>query len=216
MVRNVAEEHQGFAVLCEPVGEDGLVEGVQVHFAALEPQQELRAVAELEDAVLRESVQVHVLRSGSGLVRDFGGLPVQDGAHALGDVQQACAAAVHHARLLQDVQLFGRMLQRQVHRGDQVVEILVQVLAARRGLRPFPEHGQDGALHGLGDGVVGFLDTGEHGAGESFRIGLMDIGQAFGEPGEHAGKDDAGVAPGAHQHPGGDGFRHLGEGETGP
>ena len=137
----VAEEHQGFAVLREPVRDDGLVEGVQVHLAPLQPQQELRAVAELEDAVLGEGVQVYVLRRGDGLVQDFGGLPVQGGAHAFGNVQQACAAAVHHARLLQHVQQFGRVLQGQVHRGDQEVEVFIEVLAARGGLGSLPEHG---------------------------------------------------------------------------
>ena len=112
----VAEEHQGFAVCGQPVGDDGLVEGVQVHLAPLEPQEELRAVAELQDTVLRKGVQVHVLGGGSGLFQDFGGLPVQGGAHALGNVQQACASAVHDARFLQDVQQFRRMLQGKVHR----------------------------------------------------------------------------------------------------
>ena len=102
------------------------------------------------------------------------------------------------------------MLQGQVHRGDQEVEVFIEVLAARGGLGSLPEHGQDRAFHGLGDGVVGLLDPGQHGAGEGVRIGLADIGQALGEPGEHPRKDDAGIAPGAHQHPGGDGFRHFG------
>ena len=59
--------------------------------------------------------------------------------------------------------------------------------------------------------MIGLLDPGLHGTGEGFHIGFPDIGKALGEAREHAGEDDAGVAPGAHQHPGGDGFRHLGK-----
>ena len=103
------------------------------------------------------------------------------------------------------------MLERQVHRGDQLVEVFFQVLAAGGGLSPFPEHGQDGTLHGLGNGVIGFLDTGQHGAGEGFHIGLPDTFEAFGDTGVDAGEDDARVAPGPHQHSGGHGLRHFGE-----
>ena len=103
------------------------------------------------------------------------------------------------------------MLERQVHGSDQLVEVLLQVLAAGGGLRSFPEHGQDGAFHGLGNGVVGFFDTGQHGFGEGVHIGLPDAFKAFGDAGVDAGEDDTRVAPGAHQHSGGHGLRHLGE-----
>ena len=93
-----------------------------------------------------------------------------------------------------------------------MVEVFVEVLAFGGGLRPLPEHGQDSALDGLGNGVVGFFDTGQHGLGECFHVGFLDAFEALGDAGEDAGKDDAGVAPGAHQHPGGHGFRHFGQG----
>ena len=42
-----------------------------------------------------------------------------------------------------------------------------------------------------------------------------DAFETLGDTGEDPGQDDPGIAPGAEKHPGGDGFRHLGEGGPG-
>ncbi len=205
----VAEEDEGFPVLREPVGKDRFVEGLQVHLGALQPQEELRAVAEFQDAVLRKGVEVHFLDGRRVDNRHFGRLPVQGGAHPLRDIQESGPAAVHDPRLLQHVQEFRRVLERQVHRADEKVEVFVQVPASGRCFHGFPENGEDGSFHGFGNGMVGFFHTGLHGAGEGLDTGLPLPGKALGDTGEDAGQDDPGVAPGPREHAVRDGLGHL-------
>ena len=122
-------------------------------------------------------------------------------SHSLGDAQESCAAAVNHASLLQDVQEVGGVLEGKVHSGNPQVEEFFQGGRSFSRRHTFPQDGEDGALDGLRYRVVGLLDGGLHGAGEDVDIGLLLALEAFGKAGEDAGKDDPGVAAGAHQHP---------------
>ena len=205
----VAEEDEGFPVLGEPVGEDRFIERLQVHLGALQPQEELRAVAEFQDTVLREGVEVHFLDRRRVGNRHFGRLPVQGGAHSFRDIQESGSAAVHDPRLLQDVQELRRVLEREVHRAGQQVEVFVQVPASRRRFHGLPENGEDGPFHGFGNGMIGFLHAGLHGAGEGVDTGLALPGKPLGDAGEDAGQDDPGIAPGPREHAVRDGLGHL-------
>ena len=197
----VAEEDERFAVGGEPVGDDRFVERVEIDLAPLETQQELCAVAELQDAVFREGVQVDG-GGGGGLsvFRQEGRFTVQGGPHSFRHVEQSGAAAVHDARFLEDVEQFGGMLERQVHRGDQQVEIFLEGPALVGRCDPFAENGQDGALHGLGNGLVGCGHAAGHRLFEMLDVGLFQAFHPLCDAGEDTAQDHARVAAGAHQH----------------
>ena len=198
----VAEEHEGVSLGFQPVFDDRFVKGVQVYFTELEPQEEFRAVAKLQDAVFGEGVQVDGgwFSGGDGFAACCHRFAVEGVSHALGDAQEACAAAVHHTCLFEDVQEFGGVLEAQVHAGDPQVEVLFQAGRSFGRGDAFPQDGEDGAFDGLGDGVVGLADGRFHGLSEGGDIGLLQALEAFGEACEDAGQDDAGVAAGAHEH----------------
>ena len=208
--RSLAEEDQRVAVGGKPVGDDLLVKVVGIDLAPLQPQEELRAVAELQRAVFRKGIQVDGLDRGCsrGLGHHFG-LAAEGGAHTFGNVEQPGAAAVHDAGFFEDVEQFGRMLERAVHPGDEPVEVGFEILAFSGGCHAFPKDGQDGAFHGYGDGLISVFHSAFHGFFEGLQVCFPDAGKSPRNTGKNAREDDAGISAGAHEHPLRNGFRSF-------
>ena len=72
-------------------------------------------------------------------------------------------------------------------------------------------NGQNGALCGLHNSLVGVLHAGLHGGGKALAGGLLCALEALGDAAEQQRKDDARVAPGAPQQRGGGDVGSLGQ-----
>ena len=120
----------------------------QVHFGALEPQEELRAIAKLQFAVFRKSVKIN--RGSLRKRRSFrfkGHLALEGRPHPFCDGEEPGPAAVHHAGFLEHVQKLWRTLQRKVHAGYHQIHVLLYGRRAVGRVYAFPEHGKDGPFH---------------------------------------------------------------------
>ena len=150
-----------------------------------------------------------------GDVRRLGQRPtVDDVQHGVEEEHESGAAGVDHARRGQHRQQLGRALQGLPRRHDRAVQDLHQGLVARRhrGRRRFPHDGEDRALDGVHDRLVGGIAGGGQGAGQVGPAGRRRPAQALAQPPQHLGEDDARVAPGPHQRPVADGLaggRHV-------
>ncbi len=108
--------------------------------------QELGAVPELLVLEVFLRVARDVRRGGQRVA-------AQAGEQALHDVQVPLTAGVHHARLLQHGQLFGRVVQGGLTGDQGVLEDHVGRVALR-AVREATRDAQDGALDGFHDGPV--------------------------------------------------------------
>ena len=210
--RAVPEKHQGISLRGQPGRYHTLVKMLQVHLGTLEPQQKLRAVTELQLAIFRKGVKINLrgLRKRRGL-RFKGCLAPEGRPHSLCDGEEPGPAAVHYAGFLEHVQKLRRTLQRKVHAGYHQIHVLLYGRRAVGRVYAFPEHGEDGPFHRMGNGAVGFFHGSGHGLGEGLDIGLLKPLEGLSHTGEDAGKDDAGIAPGPQQHPGRHRCGHLGQ-----
>ncbi len=158
--------------------------------------------------------------------------------HPLEDDQEALAAGVHHAGLFQHGVLVDGVGQGDVALLDGLVQDELDGAVLPGGLgRPAGRQagdGEDGALGGLHDGLVGGGHAVVQGDGEVGAVGGVLVLQGLGKAPEEQGEDDPGVAPGPPQqgvgvglghraHPGeglflqlggggGDGHAHVGAG----
>ena len=103
------------------------------------------------------------------------------------------------------------VLQAQVHTGNPEVKEFLDGGRSLGRVHAFPQDGQDGALDGLGNGVIGFVNGGLHGGVELLAIGLPEALEGLSHARKDAGKDDAGIAAGPQQHALGNGGCHFGE-----
>ena len=127
--------------------------------------------------------------------------------HGAQDDTQALSARVHHACFLQHRQQLGGTLQGGVcfvadGRPDRFRGgILFRGLPALVG--GFPGHGEDGALGGLHDRLIGGLHPERQGCRQIGPIGFLPALEPLGEAPEQQGQDDARIAPRAPQQSGG-------------
>ena len=127
----VPEKHQGISLRGQPGRYDALVKMLQIHFGALEPQEEFRAIAEFQLAVFRKGVEIYRCPGWAG--HDRGIIPGPDRespfqgiSHPFRNGKEPGSAAVHHAGLFEHVQKLGRMLQGKVHAGYHEVHVFFQ------------------------------------------------------------------------------------------
>ena len=212
----VLDDHHGIAV--------GFQESAQTGHAGvlIFVQQELGAVAVLDVLHFHQVVGKNALAGGVaghlGLGGHLGGgndlAAVEHLLHALEHHHDALTARVHHAGLFQHGQLVGGVLQSGLtgghHLGPQA--LLVHVGAGGGLLGGQPGDGEDGALGGLHDRLVGGLHAhlqrrGQVGGGGG-GLALQRLGKAA----EQKAGDNAGVAAGAPQHGGGGGLAGLAHG----
>ena len=138
--------------------------------------------------------------------------------HAAQDQAEAHAARVDDAGLFEDGVLVDGIVERGV-RGVQAVlehvfDLAVFLGEVARGVRRQAGDGQDGALGGLHDGLVGGLDARSQRGGKVAAVGLELALERLGKAAEQQGQDDARVASGPAQkrgsgHIGGLGKRHV-------
>ena len=202
----------------------GFKEGAQAGNAGIGilVQQELGAVAVLDVLDLHQVVGKNALACGFagylGLGGDLGTgddlAAVEYLLHALKDQHDALAAGVHDTGLFQyGQQVRGVVqrgltgLQRGVPHGRNIqLGALGGLLGSQTG------DGQDRALGGLHDGLVGGLDALLQGGSQVSGGCLGLVLQRLGEAAEQKARDNAGVAAGAAQHGGGSGLAGLGHG----
>ena len=164
---------------------------------------------------------------GIALVRDLGGglLPrfllqfddctaLEHLLHALHDIHQACTASVHHTGLLQHRQQLRGFLQGLLGAIDHGLPDpgLGALSGQRLGalLVGHTGHGEDGALGGLHNRLIGSLDTGIHGLYQIGSRGFRLAGQALGKAAEQQRQDHTRVAPGTPEQCAGCGLGDLG------
>ena len=202
----------------------GLKEGAQAGNAGIGilVQQELGAIAVLDVLDLHQVIGKDALAGGLagdlGLGGDLGTgddlAAVEHLLHALKDQHNALTAGVHDTGLFQHGQQVGGIVQRSLtglqggvpHGGDLHAGAFGSLLGCQAG------DGQNGALGGLHDGLVGGLDTLLQRGGKVGGGGLGLILQRFGEAAEQKACDNAGVAACAAQHGGGSGLAGFGHG----
>ena len=202
----------------------GLKEGAQAGNAGIGilVQQELGAVAVFDVLDLHQVVGKNALACGFagylGLGGDLGTgddlAAVEHLLHALKDQHDALTAGVHDTGLFQHGQQVRGVvqrgltgLQRGVPHGRNIqLGALGGLLGSQTG------DGQDRALGGLHDGLVGGLDALLQGGSQVSRGCLGLVLQRLGEAAEQKARDSAGVAAGAAQHGGGSGLAGLGHG----
>ena len=143
------------------------------------------------------------------------GLAPQLGQHPLQNEQVALAAGVHHAGLFQHGVHIGGLGQGLVAYPDGFFQNFFHVGLLRGGIHGGlggqAGHGEDSALGGFHDGLVGGGDALLHGGGKNGGVGGLPALQALGDAAEQQGQNDAGVAPGAPQQGGGGGVGGLGQ-----
>ena len=210
----VAEKDQGVSLRGQPGRYHALVKMLQIHFGALEPQEEFRAIAEFQLAVFRKGVEIYRcpgwaghdrgIIPGPGRESPFQGIP-----HAFCNGKEPGSAAVHHTGLFEHVQKLGRMLQGKVHAGYHQVHVFFQGRGAFGGGNAFPEHRENGSFHRLGNRAVGFFHSGFHRFPEGLYISLFKAFESLAHAGENAGKDNSGIAPGPQQHAAGNRCGHF-------
>ena len=139
--------------------------------------------------------------------------------HTLEDDQKAFAASIHHAGLFQDGVLLDGVGQ-----GD--VALLDGGFQHGLGMGILPGgggglggsqtgHGEDGALGGLHDRLVGGGHAVIQGDGQITAVNGVLVLDGLGKAAEQQGEDHAGVAPGAPQQGGGVDRSHLAHGGVG-
>ena len=121
---------------------------------------------------------------------------------AANDGDQAQAAGVHHAGLLEDGQLFRRAGQgghgAVVGRLPDGDGIPCPGVAGHRRSRRFgraANYRQHSAFPRLADGAIGGGSGGGQSAGDGVRAGGVNSGQSVGQPPQHLRQNDAAVAP---------------------
>ena len=182
------EADHRFANGRQPVADHSLVEGGRVaHLGALQAQQEFRAVAEFQLAVLGEKIEVRGLMGGLGRrLKVFVSLfafALQGVQHAAGNAEHTGTAAVHHPRLFQHGQQFRGALERGVHFRYKRAEVGFEIAAVFRTRRTYRvlQHREDGSFHRHGDCSVGRFHAAVHGNRESRDVGLRLTGQSLGD-----------------------------------
>ena len=143
-------------------GEIARSEQLKKRLQSLYPRRDSLASqeAELREIRLEEDEDVQALE-GRSLARYFYSLMGSLDERLDREREEAHAAAVDNAGLLQNGQKFGRMRQRLVAHGNErrkeIYEIFILARKFGGGLAHQPYDGEDGALFGLGYGAVGYL-----------------------------------------------------------
>jgi len=101
------------------------------------------------------------------------------------------------------------------HRGHHFLKVGAVLGAFHRGVGGQAADGEDGALGGLHNGLVGRFHAGNEGGGELRGGGGLQLFETLRKAAEEEGGDHAGVAPGAPQQGGGDAVGHVGGGAGG-
>ena len=199
------DRHDGVAQRFQRLCESVQVKGGKVCLGIHQLQDKLGAVAVFQHAVGTE-ITGHHSGGGDGIVDAGGvlnGFAPQAGQHTLDKAHEAGAAAVHHTGFLQNRQQLrgagqgalqlGQQILKTAHQVVEFVAVIFQILSA------FPDEGQNGALGGGHDGLVGILG----GAAESRREILEADGvlalKATGHAVDELGEDDTGIAAGRQQ-----------------
>ena len=101
--RAFPETDDGVAHRVQPVGKLADVKCLEVHFAALEPEKKLGAVAPGQFGIFRKGVEIDGfgLRRRSSRCARFDLLPVEGFLHAFRDVDESCSAGVHDTGIFQ-------------------------------------------------------------------------------------------------------------------
>ncbi len=162
--RAVHERHDRIARAVKVVRNGLQVEMLHVALLILQPEQELGAVAELQLAVLGKSRNVNL---GGRLLADLllvsRNVACERLFHTLGNVNEARAAAVDNARLLQHRQKVRSPFKRGVKLRDKVVKEVLErgfVIGFFVGVRDrLPENRQNRAFDRLLDRLVGLVDA---------------------------------------------------------
>ena len=194
----VLHQHQAVA---HAVQEGAQVIGVLVVVTGAD---ELGAVAEGDLTGLEGGEVSLFLLDGSGLAALGHGDAPQLVQHTLQDDNKAHAACVHHACLLQDGVHVGGLSQgllsledgglQHVLKGGVFLGCTACPVACHAG------DGEDGALCGLHDCLVGGDDACVQTVGQVDAVYGILVLQGLGEAAEDEGEDDAGVAPGTPEH----------------
>ena len=189
-----------------------------LHVLAGMGDDELGAVAELDVLHRQRLVIVHEL-AGQRLfglavhLRLLHRLAGERGVHAAIDDHQTHSAAVHHAGLLEHRQHVRRAAQNRVAGDQNGLEQRVHVLALGRNLLRLvgddAGDGEDGALLGLHDGLVGGVRALAHHLRQQGHVDLVMAGQRPGEAAQDLAEDDAGIAARALQRAAGHRVRHV-------
>ena len=189
--------HYGLSHAPQSLGE-GL--GRELRLGHRQLEQKLGAVAEGEVAV---AVKEGVVHDGGVPARGLGGcgdlLPHQILADTLEEVDHTRAAAVHHARLLEDSQKIGGALQGYLGHGGHEGDGLLH--RAQGGQLPVhlggdvPQYREDGPLHGIGHRSVGVGTASVQRGGQHRHVGLGVPLKARRKAAEELGEDDPRVAP---------------------
>ena len=204
----VVHQHQGVA----QCGEEA-PQGLRV-LLAVTGADELGAVTEF-DVLRLEGAEIGVLLDLGGrlVLRARGhGLAPQLVQHALENDQEALAAGVHHAGLLENRVLVDGVGQGDVALLDGLVQHELHGAVLTGGLRGPPGgqagDGEDGALGGLHHRLVGGGHAVIQGHGEVAAVSLLLVLEGLGKAPEQEGENDAGVAAGAPQKGVGVGLGH--------
>ena len=188
-------------------------EGLHIH-VVLPLDDELGAVGE-GDVV---GVEVGEVGGVLGLTLGSGGgdgqiLALQSQSHGLQSQQPALAAGIDHAGLLQDGVHVGGGGQSDLRLGDGGVMDELDVVVLPGGLGGLggsqTGDGENGALGGLHDGLVGGVHAALERLSPHNAVGLGLALQGVGDAPHQQGQDDAGVASCAPQHGGGSGLGGL-------
>ena len=173
--------------------------------------EELGAVAVLDVFHLHQVVGENALAGvlggqlcliGGSFAASHDAFTVEHLAHALEDDHDALTAGIHNAGLFQHGQQVGGVLQSLLAGGHHHIPQGRHILSAAGSgfLGGNAGHGEDGALGGLHDGLVGtlnaLLQSLDDVGGGSFLLAF----QSLGETTEQQAGDNAGVAACAAQH----------------
>jgi hypothetical protein len=212
-----ADDHDGVAdagphLLERPDGVVGRLE--QVHDLVAEVADVVRLVV----LVLGQPVEV-----GRRRVLEVGrlghGAAVDDVEQRVDEQEEAGAAGVDHAGVLQDRQQFGGAGEAGPPTGDGRLEHVEQrpVLGRPGGRRlgRLAGDGEDGALDRLHHGAVGRFGRRREGLGQARPVGAVIGHEGVADASQHLGHDDARVAPGPHERAVADGPADRGRVVTG-
>ena len=187
--------------------------------AVLTSADELRAVG--EGYLTRGEVGEigPLLRLGLVFRRGLGGdegLAAQDGERRLQDEDIALAARVHDAGTGEngvEVYRVSQSLDGGLHgAGEHELKVGAVLGELDGGARGHAGDGEDGALGGLHDSLVGGVHSVAHRGGIELGVGLLSALEPLGEAAEEQGEYDAGVASRAAEHGRGRAVRRGAEG----
>ena len=140
-------------------------------------------------------------------------LALQRQCHGLQSQQPALAAGIDHTGLLQDGVHVGGGSQSDLRLSDGGIVDELDVVVLPGGLGGLgcsqTGDGQDGALGGLHNGLVGSVHAALQSLGPDNAVGLGLALQGVGDAAHQQGQDDAGVAAGAAEHGGSSGLGGL-------